>query len=279
MIYTVIISPHIDDEVIGCYRELRAGGITRVIYCYEYDDPKRAQEALRACARFNVEVMFLPLWALAQSPDALARYSRVLIPSRFDHHPHHRAVTSEVLRILSTLDTPPAVGFYSVDMNVPGCEPLHYDVATAKREALYELFPSQRTYFDQHPQAYLFEDIRDTDTWNSRQLAVPDAWANLFRLNIGGTLYVVPTPGLQIVLAGVAAVFNPRLPEYPIDESFGDTMIPHAPSSLSPQEASGYVVQRILSDVLSLNPGFEARVALPSHHVFSQSAYFPSGAC
>jgi len=58
MVMNVIIAPHPDDEVIGCFQQLQAGIIDKVIYV-ENISMIRKQEAIGLCHHYNIDFTFL----------------------------------------------------------------------------------------------------------------------------------------------------------------------------------------------------------------------------
>lgn len=154
----VILAPHIDDETIGCHSLLVKGVVNSVYYFFEFDK-KRMIEAIAASHKFG----FMPFFAT--SLDIFKNVSKkynpifapdvsILVPRIDDHHPAHQAVNRMAKEVFSNLL------FYSIDMNAGAAL---YDESDRKRDDLYQLYPSQKQYFDDHPQCYLFEHISDMD--------------------------------------------------------------------------------------------------------------------
>jgi|PlaIllAssembly_1097288.scaffolds.fasta_scaffold00001_48 hypothetical protein len=148
---TVIFAPHIDDETIGCHSLLAKGEVTEVYYFFEYFE-ERVLEALKAAERFGFATRcVLDLVRFESSFHSLfAPDDVILVPRIEDHHPDHQTVHRMAKSHHSNLL------FYSVDMN-SGAIP--YTENEVKKNDLYRLYPSQKDYFDNHPQCYLFEHI------------------------------------------------------------------------------------------------------------------------
>lgn len=160
----IIVAPHIDDEVIGCYSILSTTKAeTEIWYLTTEASKTRRDEAKAVSKMFGVEIRFMPMSELSRSLKQMCLIGTVYVPSRQDLHPHHRKVTSLVTNVIDTN----LLRYYSVDMNIPGRPTLPKKIQDAKRKALYELYPSQATLLKNNDKYWLFEDIRDTDMIHS----------------------------------------------------------------------------------------------------------------
>jgi hypothetical protein len=146
----VIFAPHVDDDVIGCYRFLKAGMVDTVYYFYELDAVRRA-EALECAKMFNFKAIFVSTDTLIVDSDAI-----ILAPNINDLHPHH----NEVNRLAKKF--PNKKKYYSVDMNV-NFSVLDQKTQDDKKDTLIKLFPSQAKLFE-NEKYYLFESIVDDDS-------------------------------------------------------------------------------------------------------------------
>lgn len=152
----LIVAPHIDDEVIGCYSVLcDLNNHVSVLYLFELNAERR-QEALAAARMFK----FIPYFgdgSLMPVSQALGLrtgrfdFDEVYVPSRKDWHADHQIVNRAYRSI--------ATHFYSVDMNQG--ELLEY--RDAKRQALDYCYPSQSGVWTLNEKYWLFEDIQTTD--------------------------------------------------------------------------------------------------------------------
>lgn len=147
----IVFAPHVDDEVIGCYRYLRAGLVDTVYYFYELDEVRRA-EALECAKKFKFKAVFATTDTLVIDPDAI-----ILAPNINDIHPHH----GDVNRLAKKF--PNKKEYYSIDMNVRHYTVLDHDVQIDKKNSLNELFPSQAKLFADE-KYYLFESKVDDDS-------------------------------------------------------------------------------------------------------------------
>lgn len=154
----VIFAPHIDDETIGCHSLLQRGEVLTVFYFFEFDKI-RVDEALEASRWFGFKPFFPD--NIFYFEDIIKKYGqifaddvKILVPRINDHHWAHKAVNRMAKSSFKNLL------FYSIDMND---NPKRYDDDERKKDDLYRLYPSQKQYFDDHPQCYLFEHISDTD--------------------------------------------------------------------------------------------------------------------
>lgn len=157
MIRYVILAPHIDDETIGCHSLLQQEEVGSVFYFFEFDQ-NRVNEAAAASKWFGFTPFFPK--SIEAFEDACKKHGpifaddvAILVPRINDHHWAHKEVNRMAKRIFTNLL------FYSIDMND---NPSRYH-DDRKKDDLYRLYPSQKQYFDDHPQCYLFEHISDTD--------------------------------------------------------------------------------------------------------------------
>lgn len=156
---TLIVAPHVDDELIGCYsvlareqvqRALGEGGALTVLYLHELSGERR-KEAEGAARHFG----FTPIFTEdGYAPIDWETMGDVYIPRRQDKHPQHRS-TNARWRTQAT-------HFYGVDMTA-GAQLLSKEAAEHKCKLLYGLYPSQRHYFDQHAECWMFEHITEQD--------------------------------------------------------------------------------------------------------------------
>jgi hypothetical protein len=148
----VILAPHVDDEVIGCFRVLNLGLVTDVVYFYDLT-PERIVEAQNCAKRFGFTPHFAANGELFMfSPDHI-----ILIPNIADQHPHHKKV-NQFGRSAFKQHTKQ---FYSVDMNVP-YEILSSGMQQNKLSVLRELFPSQDSLFANDKYSF-FESNLESD--------------------------------------------------------------------------------------------------------------------
>ena len=149
----VIFAPHVDDEVIGAWKLLKAGLVSKVFYFYEVDDVRK-KEAEAAGLYYGFEPVFLP------TPDAghirLPLTDIILVPNIKDRHPHHKMVNYIARSFTNVLM------FYSVDMNVK-YNVLWMQERETKRTELLTLFPSQSKLLESDEKYHLFESLLDSD--------------------------------------------------------------------------------------------------------------------
>lgn len=154
---TLILSPHIDDELIGCYSVLssfRAGSktdILDVMWLYETTEERLKEgHALADHFGFTGAMVFS-----AQVPELIIqnRYDKVYVPARQDWHIDHKT-TNQLFRQYAT-------NFYSVDM-VNGV-PLDDKEVLEKKTLLDQFYPSQAKLWEHDAKYYLFDAISDTD--------------------------------------------------------------------------------------------------------------------
>jgi len=151
----VILAPHVDDEVIGCFSILESRQVVSVYYFYELT-PERKEEALKCAKKYGFAPVFMDMDAKSEISLDLDPELTVLVPSVRDAHPHHK----EVNVLGQTLSNPRL--YYSVDMN-GRFKVLDTVTQERKRAALEELFPSQARLFQRDDKYVLFESIAPTD--------------------------------------------------------------------------------------------------------------------
>lgn len=154
----IIFAPHIDDETIGCHSLLSKGDVSKVYYFFEFDQD-RIIEAMAASHRFGFLSFFVS--SLDSFKSIPRKYNpifdpdvTILVPRIDDHHPAHQLVNRTAKEMFSNLL------FYSIDMNAGATS---YGDSERKKDDLYHLYPSQKQYFDDHPQCYQFEHISEVD--------------------------------------------------------------------------------------------------------------------
>jgi hypothetical protein len=151
----LILAPHADDEVIGCWSVLLDPEVTvSVVYFFELTDERKA-EALVCCASFGFDLEFAD-FNTYEIPDG---YHEVYVPSRKDWHADHKMVNAKYRN--------KATKFYSVDM---ACGKL-VQVPRAKQKLLNDIYPSQASLWENNDKYWLFEDIQETDYDEYRTLA------------------------------------------------------------------------------------------------------------
>lgn len=167
----IILAPHVDDEVIGCYRLLAQGIVSDVVY-FEDLTPERIEEAWAAADYFG----FNPHFGASELNTLPDRDSKTFYaPNVSDLHPHHKYVNVMAKRLLHSR-------YYSVDMNVP------FDVLTeeeqeGKKQALLTLYPSQRKLLESNDAYHLFEsdlrtDLIITKHAENRERGIGNEWPN-----------------------------------------------------------------------------------------------------
>lgn len=151
----VILAPHADDELIGCWSLLTSGLIHTVIYFYELDRVRR-QEAINCAATYN----FLPLFAAdfnVQQWVASYKTDTFYLPNFHDSHPDHKQINRDYRTL-------PSVRYYSVDLDNAANKAVFSPTDQCqKRFALDSLYPSQRELWNVNHSYFLFEAISPTD--------------------------------------------------------------------------------------------------------------------
>jgi LmbE family N-acetylglucosaminyl deacetylase len=148
---SIIFAPHVDDEIIGCWRYLKPPcAHTKVFYFYELSATRR-REAFESSLALGFDISFEPTEKeiLAHVESAFI----VLVPSRKDSHADHKKINAKYRHL--------ATSFYSVDMvdalTLPEKE------AKDKLDVLNKYYPSQAELWQSNAKYYLFESVHKTD--------------------------------------------------------------------------------------------------------------------
>ncbi len=150
--HNVIIAPHPDDEIIGCYHVLNTclNSGTKLYVCYGID-PDHDPSCRKAAKAFQ----FTPLDG--ESPDGLTcirEAARVYAPDPyFETHPQHRRWGHLAESRLRTGNK--GVVFYSVNMQAPYI--FEVDNPEDKLRALDECYPEKSELWQFDHRYFLFE--------------------------------------------------------------------------------------------------------------------------
>ena len=158
----LILAPHVDDELIGCYTLFRLQNVNIEVHYFEELDSERRAEAEEASLELGFKCMFAEPGAegykVTKELIDAGNFDQVYCPSRADLHDAHRRINSE-FRSRST-------HFYSVDMS-EGSYTLSadggYTSSWDKLRLLNKLYPSQKALWETNAKYYLFENIREHD--------------------------------------------------------------------------------------------------------------------
>ena len=145
----LVIAPHPDDELIGCYSLLQSRG-SQVDVTFAFSTSELRYNEAKKCAGLFGHTLI----DYSQVNDRLDSYSEIYVPSLRDTHPEHKAV--------NLMFRCRASHFYSVDMVAPKAVLPEAD-QRRKRDALNECYPSQRLLWDRDAGYYLFESVHCTD--------------------------------------------------------------------------------------------------------------------
>lgn len=146
----VILAPHIDDELIGCFSLLRKGLVSDVYYFYDLDE-QRIEEAKRLAKNLGFTPHFLESYPYTFPEDKI-----LLLPNIADLHPHHKNINTTYRR------EPNEKVYYSIDMNVKN-RVLGEKERSDKLDLLRTYYPSQSKLIEGNDKYHLFESILETD--------------------------------------------------------------------------------------------------------------------
>lgn len=144
---TLIVAPHVDDEIIGCYSVVTQSKDVTVQYLSEVT-PVREAEARKAGEVLNFKIVLFPYFV---SPKG---FDFIYVPCRQDTHAGHKKANA-MFRWCAT-------HFYSVDMD-QGATYLGEEEAGKKFALLNSLYASQSDLWKHDARYWLFEHIRELD--------------------------------------------------------------------------------------------------------------------
>lgn len=146
---TIIIAPHCDDEIIGCYSILDDKTINPLIIYTEPTTVERQKEAMKIKEHFSIRGQ---MYCQSIPASFLNPNNRFYFPGPDEIHPAHRrqaAVGEGLAR--QGLD----VIFYTTNMNVPWIREVTNN--TEKFNTLQDIYPSQSELWRYEHKYYIFE--------------------------------------------------------------------------------------------------------------------------
>lgn len=161
----LILCPHVDDEVIGCWSVLSPkmphDSPVIIAYMSRGMTDERTKEAYQLPHEFNAAV---DIFNLVHLPEYLFSnsFSQVYAPDpHWEAHPDHKRIGAVAWAWCQ--DRHVSFYSYSTNMNVPYLRELLPAQQHAKRSALDRLFPSQADLWKFDHRYFLFEGI---SLWN-----------------------------------------------------------------------------------------------------------------
>jgi hypothetical protein len=143
----IILAPHPDDEIIGCYSVLCKEKIDKVVYV-SYNDLRKS-EAVECSKKFN----FTPIFSDFNNFTKLLKNSDIVyVPHPKDNHPLHKYVTNKIIE--SGINE---LFFYSTAMNVRNLE--KEETPNEKKRILDSIYFSQKSLWENNAKYYLFKKI------------------------------------------------------------------------------------------------------------------------
>lgn len=141
----IIVAPHADDEIIGCFDVLRTGRVSHVLFSTQ----DACREALKSASHFG----FIGEYAATHTPRVFGLHNTYLFPDPYTElHPHHRAwghKGEELARMGYN------VYFYSTNMQAPYIRESMFPAL--KKESLDILYPEKKELWAYDHKYFLFE--------------------------------------------------------------------------------------------------------------------------
>ncbi len=136
----IILAPHLDDEIIGCYSILHK--VNKVIY---FTKDYRS---------FNLYEKLDYVYYEDYNFDIIDDTDTIYLPSKFDFHPLHKIVRNKYINL------PCKKLFYNVEMNVPWLE--EEEDKMGKLYLLKKLYPNE-DLFIKNDKYWIFKSIKPFD--------------------------------------------------------------------------------------------------------------------
>ena len=162
--HDLILAPHIDDEVIGCFELLKynVDACVDIIYFYDItDERKEAIPRLKNRFRLVNNVFFnneTITFTLNNVEDYLEKYDRIFCPDPiFETHPDHKELGNLGTYIFKNYDWFNGIIFYTVNMQAPYVRKLNEEEIEDKRNSLNEIYPDQKSLWESDYKYFLFE--------------------------------------------------------------------------------------------------------------------------
>jgi len=146
----IIIAPHPDDEIIGCYSILKSSKVYPiVIYTSELPE-HRLKETQKLASHFKIRDQLY----LTQIPDKYIKKENIFyFPDPiYETHPDHR-VQGSVGELMARSGY--NVMFYSTNMQAPYIHEIN--ASSKKKKALNDIYPGQKSLWEFDHKYFLFE--------------------------------------------------------------------------------------------------------------------------
>lgn len=145
----IIIAPHADDEIIGCFDFLRSGLIAQVIF----PDVTKEKEAERSAELFEFTSTYFSSQQELRDITKVCK-GLVFFPNPvYEFHPDHRLIGGIGERLVK--EGADNIVFYSTNMNAPHMKESTYPMK--KKEALDHCYPEKASLWQYDHKYFLFE--------------------------------------------------------------------------------------------------------------------------
>lgn len=149
----IVIAPHADDEIIGCYSLIKKGLIDEVVYLDVTPERYRLARSAGRELGFRVRVVEYKDFQNFLYVNLNGWQATLLVPDIADRHLLHKAVNCAV-RLSGC-----KLGYYTVDMNTGYTKELSKVDQQEKRVALNKYYPDQKSLWENDWRYFLFEGV------------------------------------------------------------------------------------------------------------------------
>jgi len=148
----VIIVPHYDDELIGCFSLLSKKLVVQVYYINCLEEQRAKAKIIGR--HYEFEPIFIDFKDFYKNFRSMWQKEFIyLVPDITERHPLHRMVNMVVLFSGCLL------GYYSTQMETSYVRLLSKEVAKMKKEALDNYYPEEQSLWQFEHKYYLYEGI------------------------------------------------------------------------------------------------------------------------
>jgi len=191
----IILAPHVDDELIGCYRVLTEGRVSDVFYFFDLTD-ERKDEARAVAEYFGFTAHFPHEFERDIDPVKI-----IYAPNISDYHPHHKKINYLAKGLTNKKR------YYSIDMN----RDIELVSHERKRELLHRFYPSQASLLNSNDKYFLFESDIPTDVlYIDKSTGIETSVSRSIEAVVDSIIYKNPGRYLRLEIDDILVEFNPH---------------------------------------------------------------------